>query len=73
MSEQFETDVRWLDYKRAAEYWKRMYEETVMERTCHTIEDSGLLHCSECGAGAEKQLWAYWSYCPNCGCRVVGE
>lgn len=45
----------------------------VKERTCHTVEDSGLLHCSECGGGAEKRLWAYWHYCPNCGAKVVGE
>lgn len=44
---------------------------SLAERTCRTVEDSGLLHCSECGAGAEKRSWAYWYYCPNCGSRVV--
>lgn len=38
--------------------------------TCHTVEDGGLLHCSECGGGAEKQSWAYWNFCPNCGRKV---
>lgn len=42
------------------------------ERTCQLIEDSGLLHCSECGGAAEKRLWAYWHYCPNCGAKVIG-
>lgn len=46
------------------------YEVYTPEMTCHTVEDSGLLHCSECGGGAEKRLWAYWHYCPNCGARV---
>lgn len=46
------------------------------ERTCRAVKDSGLLHssllhCSECGAGAEKLSWAYWHYCPNCGRKVV--
>lgn len=40
--------------------------------TCHTVEDGGLMHCSECGGGAEKQSWAYWNYCPNCGRKVEG-
>lgn len=44
---------------------------TRAERTCQLIEDSGLLHCSECGGVAEERLWAYWSYCPNCGARVT--
>lgn len=47
------------------------YEVYTPERTCHTVEDIGLLHCSECGGGAEKRLWAYWHYCPNCGAKVV--
>jgi DNA-directed RNA polymerase subunit RPC12/RpoP len=41
------------------------------ERTCNLIEDRGLLHCSNCGGVAEKQSWAYWTYCPNCGAKVV--
>ena len=61
------------DYRHAAEYWQRMYENTFAERTCQLIEDSGLLHCSECGGVAEERLWAYWHYCPNCGARVVSE
>lgn len=43
------------------------------ERTCNLIEDGDgdSLHCSNCGGAAEKQSWAYWSYCPNCGARVL--
>lgn len=41
------------------------------ERTCNLIEDGDSLHCSNCGGGAEKQSWAYWRYCPNCGSRVI--
>lgn len=59
------------DYKQAAEYWQRMYEESFTERTCQLIADSDILHCSECGGVAEERLWAYWSYCPNCGARVT--
>lgn len=59
------------DYRHAAEYWQRMYENTFAERTCQLIEDSGLLHCSECGGVAEERLWAYWHYCPNCGAHVT--
>ena len=47
------------------------YKVYTPELMCRMIEDSGLLHCSECGAGAEKRSWAYWSYCPNCGRRVT--
>lgn len=46
------------------------------ERMCNLIEDEDLeflLHCSNCGAGAPKQSWAYWSYCPNCGAKVVAS
>lgn len=49
------------------------------ERTCH---DTGarkvFFVCSECGEAYRKdsmRLWHHkpWSYCPNCGARVVGE
>lgn len=43
------------------------------ERTCNLIENGDLLHCSNCGSAAAKQSWAYWIYCPNCGCKVVSE
>lgn len=35
------------------------------------IEDGDLLHCSNCGGAAEKQSWAYWNFCPNCGAKAV--
>lgn len=49
------------------------------ERTCH---DTGarkvFFVCSECGEAYRKdsmRLWHHkpWSYCPNCGARVVDE
>lgn len=49
------------------------------ERTCH---DTGarkvFFVCSECGEAYRKdsmRLWHHkpWSYCPNCGARVIGE
>lgn len=43
------------------------------ERTCRLVEDSGLLHCSKCGGAAEKQSWAYWNYCPNCGAMIIND
>ncbi len=45
------------------------------ELTCNLIEDEDgvSLHCSNCGGAAEKRLWAYWHYCPNCRAKVVGE
>ncbi len=45
------------------------------ERTCERIlyKPTGVLVCSECGAGMPKQLdkYCYLHYCPNCGCKVV--
>lgn len=49
------------------------YEVYTPEQTCNLIEDEDLLHCSNCGGAAEKQSWAYWRYCPNCGAKVVSE
>ena len=49
----------------------------VRERTCERIlyKPTGVLVCSECGAGMPKQLdkYCYLHYCPNCGCKVVDE
>ena len=47
------------------------------ERTCKRVlfEPTGVLVCSECGAGMPKQLdkYCYLHYCPNCGAKVVSE
>ena len=43
----------------------------VKERTCHLVEDDGLIHCSNCGGAAAKRSWTYWKFCPNCGANVV--
>jgi Lar family restriction alleviation protein len=74
------------DYRAAADYWKRMFEETVLERrTCEwTLEHSGTLYdkwrCSECGYlfvesrtdnGIKEDFDP--NYCPNCGRKVVKE
>ena len=38
------------DYRQAAEYWQRMYEETFAERVCHdTDENDWHFVCSACG------------------------
>lgn len=65
------------DYRQAAEYWQRMYEEAFAERTCHEVMvDRFFRGCSECG-----YMWEYMygigkrerpNYCPNCGAKVVG-
>ena len=59
----------YIEYE-GVEYYPMTYFE---ERTCHQVEDDGLIHCSNCGGAAEKQSWAYWNYCPNCGSRVLEE
>ena len=46
------------------------------ERTCERVlyKPTGVLVCSECGAGMPKQLdkYCYLNYCPNCGAKVIG-
>lgn len=59
------------DYRQAAEYWQRMYEQTFAERTCHNVSTTNNFRCSECDAADfdfDKP-----SYCHGCGCKVVGE
>lgn len=45
--------------------------------TCRRVlyKPTGVLVCSECGAGIPKQLdkYCFLHYCPNCGRKVVGE
>ena len=54
---------------KAIEAWN-----TRAERTCKRVlfEPTGVLVCSECGAGMPKQLdkYCYLHYCPNCGAHV---
>lgn len=71
-----ELKPRFDDYRQAAEYWQRMYEEAFAERTC-TREKRGVkrdgsprLCCSLCGYGIGDKRF---NYCPNCGAKVVGE
>lgn len=61
------------DYRQAADYWKRAYEETIMERTCSIEEPDELPYpvCSECGAIQPDDYMVY--YCWSCGAKVVGE
>lgn len=72
------------DYKQAAEYWQRMYEESFTERTCEFVSSKGSDYppvCSACGyelgiydcAWYEDGTYGYErNYCPNCGARVIG-
>lgn len=73
-----ELNTRADDYKQAAEYWQRMYEQTFAEQTCRSVDpDFPFFECSECGCNA---VVGYGSsgdglpnYCPNCGAKVVSE
>lgn len=73
------------DYRQAAEYWQRMYEQTFAERTCQIDYER---HCSNCGVfirdeavlvrkdlddGAWTVVPKPINYCPNCGAKVVSE
>ena len=62
---------RTCDYKQAAEYWQRMYEETFAERTCQNVDDHKTVWfiCSVCGY--PQKLSHTRNYCPSCGCKVV--
>lgn len=50
-------------------------EATLGRGTCRRVlyKPTGVLVCSECGAGIPKQLdkYCYLHYCPNCGAKVV--
>ena len=70
------------DYRQAAEYWQRMYEQRFVERTCKLIRHGSLANmpsficwsCSECGFGwHHSENDKQFSYCPNCGAKVVSE
>lgn len=68
------------DYRHAAEYWQRMYEESFTERTC---EEFGSLriwqecyvwsHDLSCGHEVDTLDMEPPNYCPNCGAKVVEE
>lgn len=67
------------DYKQAAEYWQRMYEQAFAERTCECVAEYAkspidgktiVLHrCSAC----HELMRPHMAYCPNCGAKVVSE
>lgn len=72
------------DYKQAAEYWQRMYEETFAERTCemradgaHCMNGVEFYECRSCGEYACIPTAMGKSeppnYCPNCGAKVASE
>lgn len=53
-------------------------EATLGSGTCHLKpwemeRDTGFYDCMECDCGhvADVADWAEWSYCPNCGRRIV--
>lgn len=58
------------DYRQAAEYWQRMYEEAFAERTCKNISTT-IFRCSECDAADFD--YDKPSYCHGCGAKVVSE
>lgn len=64
------------DYRQAAEYWQRMYEDE-FRRTCELTRvkmfpgtDCNFVCwiCSVCGRTNDEQAP---NYCPNCGARVI--
>ena len=57
------------DYKQAAEYWQRMYEEAFAERTCEYVGDDVSGGCSECRGWLDPGC----AYCPSCGAKVVNK
>lgn len=74
------------DYRAAADYWRRMFEETVRERTSERtctlpetrvdngcIEYNGVTEWRKCSACGEEVLAYPAHHCPNCGARVEGE
>lgn len=68
------------DYRQAAEYWQRMYEEAFAERTCKNNAPVYLdFLCSECGfvhyrsEANDTGDGNEWNYCPSCGAKVVDE
>lgn len=62
-------------------YWgptpQQAVEATLGRGTCRRVlyKPTGVLVCSECGAGIPKQLdkYCYLHYCPNCGRKVEEE
>lgn len=72
------------DYRHAAEYWQRMYEEAFAERTCRIEQRYGDWYCTGCSemvgtCDTASELYIdgnaveTWNYCPNCGARVMSE
>lgn len=74
------------DYRQAAEYWQRMYEEAFAERTCQIIGfDDGVDEGIDgewhqyaepqydLSCGHSSQGTEAPNYCPNCGRKVVSE
>lgn len=75
------------DYRQAAEYWQRMYEQTFAVRTCRNDSlkrGAGVFVCSECGIyldiadmnwDGEDDSGGFYdpNYCPNCGAKVVNK
>ena len=64
--------TRTLAIGRAISLWNRR-----AELTCHRVEykPTRNLICSECGYGIPRALdrYAFVSYCPHCGARIVEE
>ena len=66
------------DYRHAAEYWQRMYENTFTERTCEELGSLRIWqecyvwsHDLSCGHEVDTLDMEPPNYCPNCGAKVV--
>lgn len=59
------------DYRQAAEYWQRTYEEAFAERTCKPVEKDGVMRCPNCDY--PLGIMSVPAYCAGCGAKVVGE
>lgn len=55
------------------------FDVYVKERTCHWEYPQsvngwvGYMVCSSCGEKYDETVTDLANYCPNCGCKVVGE
>ena len=67
----------WLTMYGAISDPEQAIDATLGRGTCRRVlyKPTGVLVCSECGAGMPRQLdkYCYLHYCPNCGARVVSE
>jgi uncharacterized Zn finger protein (UPF0148 family) len=70
------------DYRKAADYWRRMFEDAMFdrmgERTCRIEQridgwGAATRHCGNCGADLDYDTRNKQNYCPVCGARLEVE